>query len=111
MSTLRIKDLCEKRGISAAELSRLVGISPTTISNMNTGRISPHLTTLEKIAAALGVELWELFVSREEKDGTNFCAMVHSGANTHFIDSLDGLERLVARLREDEEIADKEEGK
>lgn len=49
----RIKKLREKKGLSTTDLSRLTGISQSTISKLENGKRKPELSTLEKIADAL----------------------------------------------------------
>ena len=60
MAQLRIKEICSEKDISIVELSSRIGMSRVSISNMIAGRQSPPVDTLEKIAAALDVETWEL---------------------------------------------------
>ena len=51
----RIKKLREKKNLSTNDLSRLTGISQSTISKLENGKRKPELSTLEKIAQALNV--------------------------------------------------------
>src|SRR4028118_184793 len=47
----------EKRMWTQAQLADEAGVSPTTVSGIESGRISrPHFGTLRKLAEALGVE-------------------------------------------------------
>jgi DNA-binding XRE family transcriptional regulator len=43
-----------KLGISQEELARRIGVSPPTISRLESGRHSPNFATLRKIADAVG---------------------------------------------------------
>lgn len=65
MATLRIKEICKEKEIAINELADKVGMSRVSISNMIAGRQSPPLSTLEKIADVLNVELIELFAPKE----------------------------------------------
>ena len=60
---LRIKELCKERGITQAQLAEKLGIARESLSRM---LVSPSYPTLEKISAALGVPMWQLFASPEE---------------------------------------------
>jgi transcriptional regulator with XRE-family HTH domain len=52
--------LLEEEGITQVELARLAGVHPDTVSNVvHGGHCSTE--TLEKLAAALGVDIGELF--------------------------------------------------
>ncbi len=53
----RIRGLREARGVSQAELGRRIGSTQPAIARLEAGRVSPTLETLDRVAAALGVEL------------------------------------------------------
>jgi ribosome-binding protein aMBF1 (putative translation factor) len=53
----QIRRLREARGISQAELGRRIGSTQPAIARLEAGRVSPTLETLDRVAAALGVEL------------------------------------------------------
>lgn len=63
MANFRIKDLCNEKGITQKELALRMGITPVGLAKALGG--SPNISTLEKIASALGVELVELFERSE----------------------------------------------
>lgn len=63
MVNLRIKEICKEKGIAINELADRVEMSRVSISNMIAGRQSPPLSTLEKIADVLNVEVADLFAS------------------------------------------------
>lgn len=58
---LRIKEVSKSQGISITKLAELVGITQPNMSNIANGKTSPSLDLLERIAAALGVSVPELF--------------------------------------------------
>lgn len=58
----RLKEERELKGLSQDELSEKSTVSRTTISNLETGKtIITTTATLEKIAAALGKKVREIF--------------------------------------------------
>ena len=59
----RIKELIKEKGYTQEEFAKMVG---TTRVGLGKNLVCPSGTTLEKIAEALGVEMWELFASKEE---------------------------------------------
>lgn len=63
--SLRIKEVLAEKGMTQKELSERLGITTVGMSKIVTSS-SPNLGTLQKIANILGVEVWELIVSREE---------------------------------------------
>lgn len=62
----RLKKLREKFGLSQAELADKAGISQPFIGAIESGRKSPTLRTLEKIANAMNISVLELLGSEEE---------------------------------------------
>ena len=64
----RIKELIKQRGISQEKLAELVGIEPTALSNIVTGRNYPLMSTLEKILLVLGVDFSAVFHFEHQND-------------------------------------------
>ena len=62
MYMLRVKELCKEKHLTQKELSERIGIAEISLSRSING--NPTLETLEKIAAALGVEVSELFAPK-----------------------------------------------
>ncbi len=58
---LELRALREKRGLSQRQLAELVGTTQSAIARLEGGHISPSLPTLDRIAAALGVEVTVTF--------------------------------------------------
>lgn len=63
MAVLRLKEIMGLKGMSRDELSSIVDVSPTTISNISSEKNLPTIQLLLKIAEALDVDVRELFVS------------------------------------------------
>ena len=57
----RIKELRKQKKLTQEQLGELVGIDYKQIGNIETGTYFTTMPTLEKIAAALEVEIFELF--------------------------------------------------
>lgn len=64
---MRIKELIKEKGFTQKEFADKLGMTTVGLSQILSGK--PSYTTLEKIASALGVEVWELLVSKEEITG------------------------------------------
>jgi transcriptional regulator with XRE-family HTH domain len=56
----RIKALREQRGLTQHQLAEKAGIGRSYLARLETARQDPTLSTLEKIAKALGVKVAEL---------------------------------------------------
>jgi len=58
---LRLKEFRTRRGLSQTELAKLVGVTPSTISQVESNIIYPSLPALLKMAEVLAVELSSFF--------------------------------------------------
>ncbi len=63
---MRLKDLRMKRGLSQTELAKLVGVTPSTISQVESRLIYPSLPALLKMAEVLSVEISAFFQERTD---------------------------------------------
>jgi transcriptional regulator with XRE-family HTH domain len=61
MEILRLKELMTQKGMSREELANKVGVSMTTISNINSEKNLPTIHLLLQIAEALDVDIREMF--------------------------------------------------
>jgi len=66
---LRIKEFRLKRGLSQTELAKLVGVTPSTISQVESNLIYPSLPALIKMGEALSVDLTSFFEERQGGKG------------------------------------------
>jgi transcriptional regulator with XRE-family HTH domain len=65
----RVQNIRRLRMWTQARLAKEAGVSPTTVSGMETGKIGhPHFGTIGKLALALGVAPEELLGSRQSVD-------------------------------------------
>ncbi|MFI3265429.1 MAG: helix-turn-helix transcriptional regulator [Rikenellaceae bacterium] len=67
---LRIKEICKEKSITVTALAEMLGVTQESMSRTING--NPTITTLDKIATALGVEITELF-EQSAKDGSATC--------------------------------------
>lgn len=64
----RIKELIKQKDFSQEKIAELVGIEPTALSNIVTGRNYPLMSTLEKILQVLGVDFSDVFNFEHQND-------------------------------------------
>jgi transcriptional regulator with XRE-family HTH domain len=57
----KFKELRESRGMSTRRLAREAGVSTETIHALEHGVRQPTVTTLSKLATALGIEVKDFF--------------------------------------------------
>jgi len=63
---LRLKELRSKRGLSQTELAKLVGVTPSTISQVESNLIYPSLPALLKMAEVLAIDVSSFFQETSE---------------------------------------------
>ena len=56
----KIADLLAEVNIKWADLARLIGLSPKTLSSMRSQKVNPSFTTIKRIAEALDISMDEL---------------------------------------------------
>lgn len=66
---VRIKEIMQEKGVSSVKMADMIHVSKVTISNLINNKTMPSIDTLEKIATALGVPIWQLFVSPSDVTG------------------------------------------
>lgn len=76
---LRVKEICKEKGLLFKQLADKIGISDVGLRKQVQG--NPSLKTLENIAEALNVPVWELLISKEDicKGAENICLCPHCG--------------------------------
>ncbi len=91
----RIKEICKQKGILFKDLAKQIGVTDVGLRQSLQG--NPTMGTLEKIASALNVELWELFTASTENG--DFMALVKSGNRYYHATTLSELENIVEQLK------------
>ena len=66
---VRLKEFRLRRGLSQTELARLVGVTASTISQVESNLIYPSIPALMKMAEALAVDLTSFFADRQAGAG------------------------------------------
>ena len=79
----RIKELIKQKNISQEKLAEMVGVEPTALSNIVTGRNYPKFVTLEKILKVLEVEFVDVFKFEHHNSADDLKAEIEKLLNTH----------------------------
>lgn len=107
-----IKDILTLKGMTQQDLAEKLGVKPATVS----ATISrPSFPTLERIAAALNVEPWQLLAppavveelkqaraQRSGGGGGGLVGVVRVGCEIYTADTVQQLRAIVERLERDE---------
>jgi transcriptional regulator with XRE-family HTH domain len=70
MAVLLLKQWRDRRRWSLRQLGERAGVSYVTISNIETGKLDPRLSTLERLAQALGIDVRALFPTKRRRPTT-----------------------------------------
>lgn len=92
---LRIKDICKQKGLLQKELAEKVGV--TNIALRASLKGNPTVGTLEKVANALNVEVWELFT--ESPGESEISGFIKAKGVIYEIKSRQDIENLLFRYR------------
>lgn len=93
---LRIKEILKEQGGTSLSLAEKVGITRPNMSNIVNGKTKPSLDTLERIATALNVEIWELF---ERTGTTELNAFVEYKEEIYKATTIKELEGVIADIK------------
>jgi transcriptional regulator with XRE-family HTH domain len=85
---LRVKEICKAKNITIGELADKMNMARESLSRAING--NPTLDTLEKIAAALNVNVSELFQS-----GSELYGLVTYKEKTYKIESIESIKSLL----------------
>jgi len=69
ISVLRLRAFREGKGVSLRALKRVSGVAVATLARIEAGGYDPRLSTLKKLAKALGVTVAELIGESKAKKG------------------------------------------
>ena len=72
MLSERIYQFRRNSGLSQEQLAEKIGVSKVTVSNLINDKTMPSLKTMEDVANALDVPMWQLFASPDEVGGNGF---------------------------------------
>jgi transcriptional regulator with XRE-family HTH domain len=87
----RLRELRQQRGLSLRALAELCELSPNTISLVERGVTSPSVSTLQRLATALGVPITSFFADAPERVSvilTRADQRIRSGSASVVLESL-----------------------
>jgi Predicted transcriptional regulator len=94
---LIVSDICKLRGITLKQLAEILGISNVGLSQQING--NPTIETLDKIAKALNVEVWELF---EHRNKTDLTALIDHQGHLYRANTIQELEFILSEIKKSE---------
>ena len=100
MTEIRIKDIMSAKGFTNTSLAEKMGVTKQAVGKMVKAE-SLTLITLQKIADALDVPIWQMFVSKDEiiKKKSDFAAFVRFKGIHYVSDNLDEFLNQVEEIK------------
>ena len=97
---MRIKEILKEKGITQQELADMLGVSHQSIKQtLNAPSVTT--STLEKIATALNVPMWQLFASPAEvAEGGDITALIQHKGDFYKACTIAELENIVGKIKE-----------
>ena len=92
---LRIKDICKQKGLLQKELAEKVGVTDIALRASLKG--NPTVGTLEKVANALNVEVWELFT--ESPGESEISGFIKAKGTIYEIKSRQDIENMLKSIQ------------
>lgn len=102
---LYLKELLKDKHITSVQLADSVGVSKTMVSYWLSGKNFPTPDNIEAIANALGVPVWQLFVSpalTPVVGASDMIAFFHYKGNSHLPTTVDQVMSILKDWREEE---------
>lgn len=93
----RLREILKERQITIGQFAEMSGVSQSNLSNYMTGKVSPTLETLNRIANTLNIEITELFKKEED-----IVLMARLGENEIEISRDDLLSFIKSKLKQNE---------
>lgn len=93
----RLREILKERQITIGQFAEMSGVSQSNLSNYMTGKVSPTLETLNRIANTLNIEITELFKKEED-----IVLMARLGENEIEISRDDLLSFIKSKMKQNE---------
>ncbi len=95
---LRLKEICERKDITRIQIEDSTGLKKGYLSDLFNGKCNPTIETLQKIADALKVELWELFTSSTSQE--ELTALISHKGDFYKASTIEELEKVVEKIKQ-----------
>lgn len=102
---MKFKETLEKYGLTQTDLANRLGINRVSVSRLLSDKNDLRFSTIEKIAAAIGCEVTELFTNSKRPTAptnSDFTALVKSGQSYYSASTLEELKAIVTDLEKQE---------
>lgn len=86
---MRFKDVLNKYGVTQQDLADRMGMNRVSVSRLLSGKNDLRISTIEKIANAIGCPVAELFDKQNKEDAiSDFIALIKQGGELYSASSI-----------------------
>lgn len=96
---MRFKDVLNKYGVTQQDLADRMGMNRVSVSRLLSEKNDLRISTIEKIANAIGCPVAELFDKQNKEDAiSDFIALIKQGGELYFASSIAEARALLDKL-------------
>jgi transcriptional regulator with XRE-family HTH domain len=97
---MRFKDILNKYGITQQDLAYRMGVNRVSVSRLLSEKNDLRISTIEKIANAIGCPVAELFDEPNKVDAmSDFIALIKQGGELYSASSIDEAMGILEKLK------------
>lgn len=97
---MRFKDILNKYGVTQQDLADRMGMNRVSVSRLLSEKNDLRISTIEKIANAIGCPIAKLFDEQNNVDAINdFIALIKQGGELYSASSIDEAMGILERLK------------
>lgn len=96
---MRFKDVLNKYGVTQQDLADRMGMNRVSVSRLLSEKNDLRISTIEKIANAIGCPVAELFDKQNKEDAiSDFIALIKQGGELYSASSIAGARDVLDKL-------------
>lgn len=85
---MRFKEILNKYGVTQQDLAERMGMNRVSVSRLLSEKNDLRISTIEKIANAIGCHIADLFAGAKEKTSSDFIALIKQGGAMYSASSI-----------------------
>lgn len=95
---MRFKDIFIKYGVTQQDLADRMGMNRVSVSRLLSEKNDLRISTIEKIANAIGCPMAELFEIKKKNNTSAFIALIKQGGELYSASSIEEARRILDKL-------------
>ena len=96
---MRFKDIFIKYGVTQQDLADRMGMNRVSVSRLLSEKNDLRISTIEKIAKAIGCPMAELFEISKKNNASDFIALIKQGGELYSASSIEEAMGVLEKLK------------